>query len=239
MRATLTLSVKLDLVNHYVLDPAHIAPSRSDANSNGHFPSSNNNNHQFPAGTPRGFNLGHIPMPFNPGMPGGAMYATPTGYPAAFGSHPVTMPPHWTGPLMGGDYGVPGGIGGPGDRHQSGPMRRGGRFGGHSRAGPYDRRPRDGQDPRWNAGSGALNGSGGPGAVGPPGGYGGLRSPPRMGAGMGTGVSSGGRPGGTGYWGDGAGGAGSGPRDSIQGRSLKSYEDLDAVGGGAGGELNY
>ncbi|KYG44416.1 hypothetical protein M433DRAFT_155629 [Acidomyces richmondensis BFW] len=41
------------LVNTYVLDPAHIAPSRSDANSNGHFPLSQN----IPTGTPRNFQL--------------------------------------------------------------------------------------------------------------------------------------------------------------------------------------
>lgn len=32
---------------------------------------------------------------------------------------------------------------------------------------------------------------------------------------------------------------GMGPREAVQGRSLKSYEDLDAVGGAGGGELNY
>jgi hypothetical protein len=30
-----------------------------------------------------------------------------------------------------------------------------------------------------------------------------------------------------------------GPREAVQGRSLKSYEDLDAVAGGGNGELNY
>lgn len=30
-----------------------------------------------------------------------------------------------------------------------------------------------------------------------------------------------------------------GPKEAVQGRSLKSYEDLDAVGGAGGGELNY
>jgi len=40
-------------------------------------------------------------------------------------------------------------------------------------------------------------------------------------------------------WGDGAGGAAGGPREAVQGRSLKSYEDLDQVSGGGGGELNY
>lgn len=29
------------------------------------------------------------------------------------------------------------------------------------------------------------------------------------------------------------------PREAVQGRSLKSYEDLDAVGGDGSGELNY
>jgi hypothetical protein len=29
------------------------------------------------------------------------------------------------------------------------------------------------------------------------------------------------------------------PREAVQGRSLKSYEDLDAVGGSGSGELNY
>jgi hypothetical protein len=32
---------------------------------------------------------------------------------------------------------------------------------------------------------------------------------------------------------------GPGPVQSVQGRSIKSYEDLDAVGGGGSGELNY
>ena len=44
---------------------------------------------------------------------------------------------------------------------------------------------------------------------------------------------------GGGKWGDGAGAQTVGPREAVQGRSLKSYEDLDAVGGTAGGELNY
>lgn len=30
-----------------------------------------------------------------------------------------------------------------------------------------------------------------------------------------------------------------GPGVAVQGRSIKSYEDLDAVGGGGSGELNY
>lgn len=57
----------------------------------------------------------------------------------------------------------------------------------------------------------------------------------------------GGAPGGRGRptmgnrWGDGAaGGAAMGPREAVQGRTLKKYDDLDEVaGGGGGGELNY
>ena len=30
-----------------------------------------------------------------------------------------------------------------------------------------------------------------------------------------------------------------GPREAVQGRSIKSYEDLDAAGGAGTGELNY
>ena len=47
--------------------------------------------------------------------------------------------------------------------------------------------------------------------------------------------------GGVSRWGDGAapGGAAMGPREAVQGRSLKSYEDLDHVAGGGAGELNY
>lgn len=52
--------------------------------------------------------------------------------------------------------------------------------------------------------------------------------------------SGGGRYRGGGRWGDGAaGGAAVGPREAVQGRSLKSYEDLDHVASGGGGELNY
>lgn len=72
-----------------------------------------------------------------------------------------------------------------------------------------------------------------------------------MGAGMGMGFLAQGGGGGGGKWGDGAAG-GTGPREAVQGRSIKSYEDLDAqppsggaAGGGGGGsgaggaELDY
>lgn len=56
---------------------------------------------------------------------------------------------------------------------------------------------------------------------------------------MGGGAMGGGRQRG-GRWGDGAGGgAAVGPREAIQGRTIKSYEDLDQVSGSGGGELNY
>jgi uncharacterized C2H2 Zn-finger protein len=166
---------QFELVNTYVLDPAHIAPSRSDANSNGHFPPANG--HQ-PTGTPRGFNLNSMGMNGMPPMPGfgGAPF---------FGGHQVQMPNGW----------MPGGDGG-------GPMRRGGGRFQNQRSGPYDRRP-GGRS--WNnQESGRLS---------PPGG--------RPGA----------RPGST--------GGAPGPREAVAGRSLKSYEDLDAVAGNGGGELNY
>ena len=35
------------------------------------------------------------------------------------------------------------------------------------------------------------------------------------------------------------GAAAMGPREAVQGRSLKSYEDLDAAGGSGTGDLDY
>lgn len=94
--------------------------------------------------------------------------------------------------------------------HHVGPVRRGGGRFNNQRSGPYDRRQ---QNPRF----------GGNGRLTPP--RNGM--PPRMG-------------GGAGKWGDGAGGLQTmGPREAVQGRSLKSYEDLDAVNGSGGAELNY
>ena len=97
--------------------------------------------------------------------------------------------------------------------HQPGPMRRGaGRFQ-TSRPGPYDRR-----GPRYGGNTGRL-------------------SPQRGGM---SGMQMGGRIGnGGGKWGDGAGAASVGPTEAVQGRSLKSYQDLDAVSGAGSGELNY
>ncbi|KAI9838648.1 MAG: hypothetical protein M1819_004962 [Sarea resinae] len=190
------LKKDLNLVNLYCLDPAHIAPSRTDPNSNGHFPPGGSH---MATGTPRGFSLANIPMNFPMGMPSG--FPPPTGFPAFFGSHPIQAPAglFGAGADMMGD-----------ERHHPGPMRRGaGRY--NSRPGPYDRRPRENRDPR----------------------FGGRLTPPRN-----TLPPRTGGPGGAGKWGDG-GAAAVGPREAVQGRSLKSYEDLDAVGGNGQGELNY
>jgi hypothetical protein len=166
---------QLGFVNSYVLDPAHIAPSRSDANSNGHFPMGN---HVQATGTPRGFNLANMSM----GMSGNGMSAMNAG--------------GMFNPAMGGSWDAAAGM------HDAGAMRRGGqRF--NNRTGPYDRQNRDRRNPPSGA-SGRL-------------------TPPR-----------GGRPGVQRY-GDG----GPGPLQSTQGRQIKSYEDLDAVGGDGSGELNY
>ncbi|KAI1394123.1 uncharacterized protein F4822DRAFT_37324 [Hypoxylon trugodes] len=182
-----TMKQEFDLINAYVLDPAHIAPSRTDANSNGHFPPSNGQTQQ---GTPRGFNLQNFTMnnmvpPF-PGFPGA-----------------LPQLPLFAGNHAGGVQAA--GWSAGGEERGTGPVRRGGANAGRfqNRTGPYDRRQQQG---RWGQdGQGAGRGRGG-----------------------------------AGRWGDGAaGGAAVGPREAVQGRSLKSYEDLDHVAGGGGGELNY
>ncbi|RKF84156.1 putative arsenite resistance protein ars2 [Golovinomyces cichoracearum] len=158
-----------ELINTYVLDPAHIAPSRSDSNSNGHFPPANGH---LSAGTPRGFNLQSFGM---------------TGIPMQSFGQPG-FPPLFPGTVQHASIYTSNG----------GPIRRGARQQ-NTRPGPYDRRSRE---------TGRL-------------------SPPS------SARRSGGR------WGDGIGGAAVGPREAVQGRILKSYEDLDAVAGGGSGELNY
>ena len=192
---------QFELINSYVMDPSHIAPSRTDANSNGHFPQSNG---QQPTGTPRGFNLQSyamngmlnfpgFPVPmFPPNMMGGGGGANPMG--AAAGWHAAA----------GGDERGSG----PGPVRRGGGMSAGGGSRFQSRSGPYDRRPNNAR----------YGGEGG------------------MGGGMGGGR---GRAGPANRWGDGAGGAAMGPREAVQGRTIRSYEDLDQASGGGGGELNY
>jgi hypothetical protein len=154
-------------VNAYVMDPAHIAPSRSDANSNGHFPLNNHGQ----AGTPRGFNLATAPYSAMGNGPPNAIQV------AQFMAQ-TGMAPSW---------GMPGEGGGP---NRTG----GGRF--NARVpGPYDRNGgKDQRNARWN-GSGRLSP---------------VRGKPMMNPRFSDGV-------------------GAGPREAVQGRALKSYEDLDAA----------
>ncbi|KAJ5218039.1 uncharacterized protein N7498_000138 [Penicillium cinerascens] len=196
----------LELVNTYVLDPARIAPSRSDANSNGHFPLASG---QGQGGTPRGFSLSNMP-PYANAIPGGIPGPGMHGFPGASGP--------WGGNAMGSD----------GHRlHQPGAMRRGGNRH-NNRSGPYDRS-------RFNGG-GRLS----PVRMGNMYSAGGRLPPPGMAIPAGHPAAS---MGASNPFPD-AMGAGGGPqamppREAVQGRSLKSYEDLDAVGGSGGGELNY
>lgn len=128
---------------------------------------------------------------------------------------------------MSGMSGMDAANGGPG--HGTGPVRRGGggRYG--NRSGPYDRGNRNTNRGYGNMGTMMRNGGGG---------------------GMNMGYIAQGGGGGGGKWGDGAGGSinAIGPREAVQGRSIRSYEDLDAQpsGGGAatgssggGAELDY
>ncbi|KAL6854614.1 hypothetical protein J3F83DRAFT_754230 [Trichoderma novae-zelandiae] len=174
-----SLKQEFELINAYVSDPAHIAPSRTDANSNGHFPPTNG---QSASGTPRGFNLQNFSINGVMGMPG-------------FPMNPGTFPSLFAG--MQANSWNP-----AGDDRSGAPIRRGGMSGGRGgyRSGPYERRGGN----RWDGGGG-RNRNGGS------------------------------------RWGDGAGAAAAGPREAVQGRSLKSYEDLDQVpgSGSGGGELNY
>ena len=184
----------VELVNTYVLDPAHIAPSRSDANSNGHFPLGTN----VPTGTPRGFQLNqHMPM----------------GFPMAAGMPPNAMPTMFAGGMPG----MPGfnpamGMGAmPGMQGGVGPMRNHGRnFMNGRMPAPYARP--DGRGGRMPSMSGGRPGMGLPMMGGIPG-VGG----PGLEGGMNT----------------------MGPQEATQGRSLRSYEDLDAAGDKGTGELDY
>lgn len=96
-----------------------------------------------------------------------------------------------------------------GDDRGGGPIRRGG---GQAGGGRFQNRPGPYDrrpNQRWD---------------GVPGGMGGGR----------------GRPGSANRWGDGAAGnAAMIPREAVQGRTIKSYDDLDQAPGGGGSELNY
>jgi hypothetical protein len=173
---------------------------------------------------------------FNPfaqgvgGMPPGGMGSP--GFPGFMAHHTMQTPPGgWPG------NGMPGpDMNGMMGMHQPGVIRRGNnRNNNGNRPGPYDRRgnnQRYGNNPGQNGGMGMNMAMG---ISGPPGR---LMSGP-VGSGMGGGL---GGPVSGNRWGDGiapGGGAMMGPREAVQGRQLKSYEDLDAMGGEGGGELNY
>ncbi|KAH8692081.1 putative arsenite resistance protein Ars2 [Talaromyces proteolyticus] len=223
------IKTELSLVNEYVLDPAHIAPSRSDANSNGHFPIAGN--HITP-GTPRGFNLANMPPYFNgSGVPGNFQGMPGGNFPGFMGVNQAGF-----NGMMSGD--------GAGMHHPTGAIRRGGgRYNSH-RSGPYDRRG-GGGGPRGNSANyGRLSPVRGVSNMFGPGGR--LQTgghsvgmpyipPGHPAAAM---FAQGGPSGGT-FPDGGIGQQAMGPREAVQGRSLKSYEDLDAVGGSGGGELNY
>ncbi|EEP76532.1 conserved hypothetical protein [Uncinocarpus reesii 1704] len=223
----LEIQKELTLVNAYVLDPAHISPSRSDAASNGHFPFPPGH---VPAGTPRGFNFANMPFNFgaNGSMAGAAFQGMP---PSSAGGLPGFMNASgWAagGMAMANAGGAPG-------LHNPGVIRRGRHF---NRTGPYDRR-----GGRFGGTGGTGPGTGGRlspvrGMFGTPH-AGAPYIPPGHPAAVAAGMAGFG-PGG-GRWGDTAGGGpqAMGPREAVQGRSLKSYEDLDAVGGDGNGELNY
>ncbi|EMC93675.1 hypothetical protein BAUCODRAFT_37388 [Baudoinia panamericana UAMH 10762] len=158
----------IQLVNTYVMDPAHIAPSRSDANSNGHFPLNNN----MPTGTPRGFQLSqHMPMGFPmaaavPGPMAGGMWTPgqPMPMAAAFGAPTMGFPHSGVGPMRNTGRNTYTGLNGFG--------------GGGTRApGPYGRNDGRGQRMMMGGGVGGLRGAlapgmangmeGGTGAMGP------------------------------------------------------------------------
>ena len=166
-------------------------------------------------GTPRGFNLANMPQ-MNGMPPGGFIPQQMNGFTPfpTFGNHPVQIPGGWQPgmqpqPMMMMEDPSMQMQMGMG-MHQAGPMRRGGGRFNNQRNGPYARPPRYG-----NAG-GRLSPVRGGGMMGMNG---------RMG-------SIGGK------WGEGMPAA-VGPAEATQGRQIKSYEDLDAVEGPGGGELNY
>ena len=117
-------------------------------------------------------------------------------------------------------------VGADGQTHTGAIRRGGGRYNNNQRSGPYDRNNR-GPGGRHN-----NNMHGGPGGLP-------MRNPSMnsMGGmgGMNMGYLAQGGGGGGGKWGDGAGGMAMGPREATAGRSIKSYEDLDAQPGVNGG----
>ena len=141
------------LINAYVLDPSHIAPSRTDSNSNGHFPPANGQNN---GGTPRGFSYNTFQNNAMMGMPG---FSMPGGVMSNF----------FPGAMQVGSWNPAGD-----DRSGFGPVRRGGTSAsggrGAYRSGPYDRRGESRYGGRGRGGGGAGrwgDGAAGGAAIGP------------------------------------------------------------------------
>ena len=181
------------------------------------------------AGTPRHFNLNN--MNFNLNMMSGANPMGIQGFQPPFMAGNANQASFMSNAMQ---AGMNGGMSG----HNPGAIRRGGnRF--NNRSGPYDRR---GNNPRNF--SNRTPSAGGFGSMDM--GMGGRGGPM-----MGMGYLAQGGGGGAGKWGDGVGGGMSVPREAVQGRSIKSYEDLDAqptaatartgngAAGSGGGELDY
>ena len=134
-------------------------------------------------------------------------------------------------PLMGvNQWGANGMATGEHGLHQPGVMRRGGGGRHNNRSGPYDRRNRYGGQSSGRLSPVRMNYGGG--ARLPPVPAGAPYIPPGHPAAamMGPGGFADAMSSGNGQ---------QVPREAVQGRSLKSYEDLDAVGGAGSGELNY
>lgn len=127
------VTAEIELVNTYVLDPAHIAPGRSDANSNGHYPIGQNG--QL-TGTPRGFNLSQH-MQMGQGFGAGMIVSQGWGPPGSV-TNPIVG-------LMGG----------------TGPMRTGGARGSSYRLqGPYARNDGRGRQPSFTGNNRSMIDSG-------------------------------------------------------------------------------
>ena len=193
--------MQLALVNAYVLDPSRIAPSRSDANSNGHFPLASSGGQ---SGTPRGFSLANMPYLGSPG-------SIPGGFPAAGMPGLVGPAGTWNGNMLASGEGA--GL------HQPGVVRRG-QNRHNNRSGPYDRRRYNGNGRLSPVRMSNMYGAGGrlpPGGMAVPPGH------PAANMVAANPFADSAIP----------------PREAVQGRSLKNYEDLDAVEGSGSGELNY
>ncbi|OAL74672.1 hypothetical protein A7D00_0266 [Trichophyton violaceum] len=165
----------------------------------------------IPAGTPRGFNYNTMPFISNAASFNGMSVAN-----HAAGSNPMlNMLPHDS-------------LHHP--QHHPGVIRRGaGRYAHSHRSGPYDRRTA--RHP--------MSGPPGAGRLSPSRSMFGRVSMPIPAGHPATALMGAGAPGVPGGRWDAAAQQAMGPKEAVQGRSLKSYEDLDAVGGAGGGELNY